>query len=75
MGLWVKSQNGGYIGKINEVHIEFNRMFSENVSCFVASGDLILGKYQTIERALEIADNIEYFLRRNSKKIYKMPKK
>lgn len=66
---------GGYIGKINEVHIEFNRMFSENVSCFVVSGDLILDKYQTIERALEITDNIEDFLRSNSKKIYKMPKK
>jgi len=56
MELWIRSQKGSTLKKVDQLYIEFK--FTEGIY-FVRDNSDILGEYETNKRALEVLDEIQ----------------
>ena len=57
MDLWVRSQKGLILKKINELMVEHKA--GENIYFITDGRSCVLGEYETNERALEVLDEIQ----------------
>lgn len=57
MDLWVRSQKGLILKKVNELMVEHKA--GENIYFITDGRSCVLGEYETNERAVEVLDEIE----------------
>lgn len=57
MDLWIRSQKGLILKKINELTVEHKA--GENIYFITDGRSCVLGEYETNERALEVLDEIQ----------------
>lgn len=68
--MWIRTQHRKFLIKANNIGI-----VSGNVIWYGAERDVIIGKYATEKRALEVLDEIENTIHDdNLPKVYQMPK-
>ena len=60
MDLWIRSQKGLILKKINELMVEHKA--GENIYFITDGRSCVLGEYETNERALEVLDEIQKYL-------------
>ena len=74
MNLWIRSQDGKKLIKVNELKMETVK----GGNTFIYSNATDLGTYKTKERALEVLDEIQRYILLpnidNSAYVYEMPK-
>ena len=63
MELWIRSQKGLTLKKVDQVYIEFKG--TEGIY-FVRDNSDVLGEYETNERALEVLDKIHTCIQTNA---------
>lgn len=62
MDLWVRSQKGLILKKINELMVEHKA--GENIYFITDGRSCVLGEYETNERALEVLDEIQMHIKK-----------
>lgn len=69
MELWIRSQKGLYLAKATKVTIDYKS--SENVYFIKVNNDkFVAGEYYSMERALEVLDEIQELLKPNYIRTY-----
>ena len=74
MELWIRSQNKKLLCKVDSLFIE-EESYKRKGRYRIMANNGWLGEYNTLERALEVLDEIQNFIRRKDYDgIYIMPK-
>ena len=62
MELWVRSQDKEGIYKVDEIYIDERDYGNDDISYYLRENGVLLGRYATKERALEVLDEIQNLL-------------
>lgn len=78
MDLCIRSQSKLGIYKVDEIYVDERDFGNEDIQYYIMTNCVVLGKYKSKERALEVLDEIQkYILLPNtdgSAYVYEMPK-
>ena len=77
MKIWIRTQDKKGIYKVDRVFID-ERLYNLKGKYGIQSNDALLGDYDTVERALEVVDDIESHIKDMmnktfNKDVYQMP--
>ena len=62
MDLWIRSQSKLGLYKIDEIYIDDRDFGNEDIQYYIMTSCIVLGKYKTKERALQVLDEIHNIL-------------